>query len=83
MSLKYEPSSEPLHISANPYSTKQVSNKHIQNLAMAPGDVLLIDNYRLLHGRDVLGGREGETEGGREGEEGGRRARPCGVSVEP
>jgi len=27
-----------------------VSNKHIQNLEMGPGDVLLIDNYRMLHG---------------------------------
>jgi len=31
-----------------------VSNKHIQNLEMQSGDVLLIDNYRMLHGRQVL-----------------------------
>ncbi|KAJ1468237.1 hypothetical protein T484DRAFT_1661645 [Baffinella frigidus] len=34
----------------------EVSNTHIQNLAMAPGDVLLIDNYRLLHGRQTFEG---------------------------
>jgi len=33
-----------------------VSNKHIQNLAMEPGDVLLIDNYRMLHGRQTFEG---------------------------
>jgi alpha-ketoglutarate-dependent taurine dioxygenase len=34
----------------------QVSNKHIQNLAMEKGDVLLIDNYRMLHGRQTFEG---------------------------
>ena len=34
----------------------EVSNKHIQNLAMEPGDVLLIDNYRMLHGRQTFEG---------------------------
>lgn len=34
----------------------EVSNKHIQNLAMQPGDVLLIDNYRMLHGRQTFEG---------------------------
>jgi len=34
----------------------EVSNKHIQNLEMGPGDVLLIDNYRMLHGRQTFEG---------------------------
>jgi len=33
-----------------------VSNKHIQNLEMQSGDVLLIDNYRMLHGRQTFEG---------------------------
>jgi hypothetical protein len=33
-----------------------VSNKHIQNLDMETGDVLLIDNYRMLHGRQTFEG---------------------------
>ncbi len=32
------------------------SEKHITALAMEPGDVLLVDNYRALHGRDVFQG---------------------------
>ncbi|GMI34034.1 hypothetical protein TrCOL_g3512 [Triparma columacea] len=35
---------------------KRVSEKHITALPMEPGDVLLVDNYRALHGRDVFGG---------------------------
>lgn len=35
---------------------KRASEKHITALAMEPGDVLLIDNYRALHGRDVFQG---------------------------
>ncbi|EKX42159.1 hypothetical protein GUITHDRAFT_158147 [Guillardia theta CCMP2712] len=34
----------------------EVSEKHIQNLAMQSGDVLLIDNYRMLHGRQTFAG---------------------------
>ena len=32
------------------------SEKHITALSMEPGDVLLVDNYRALHGRDVFNG---------------------------
>ena len=32
------------------------SEKHITALPMEPGDVLLVDNYRALHGRDVFQG---------------------------
>mmetsp|Transcript_22841 Transcript_22841/g.31950 ORF Transcript_22841/g.31950 Transcript_22841/m.31950 type:complete len:452 (+) Transcript_22841:111-1466(+) len=35
---------------------KRASEKHITALAMEPGDVLLVDNYRALHGRDVFAG---------------------------
>lgn len=35
---------------------KRASEKHITALAMEPGDVLLVDNYRSLHGRDVFQG---------------------------
>lgn len=33
-----------------------VSEKSIVHCAMQPGDVLLLDNYRVLHGRDVFEG---------------------------
>jgi len=35
---------------------KRVSEKHITALSMEPGDILLVDNYRALHGRDVFQG---------------------------
>ncbi|GMH89152.1 hypothetical protein TrST_g3314 [Triparma strigata] len=35
---------------------KRVSEKHITAVPMSPGDVLLVDNYRTLHGRDVFNG---------------------------
>lgn len=35
---------------------KRASEKHISALPMEPGDVLLVDNYRALHGRDVFQG---------------------------
>lgn len=35
---------------------KRASEKHITALSMEPGDVLLVDNYRALHGRDVFSG---------------------------
>jgi hypothetical protein len=35
---------------------KRASEKHIAALSMEPGDVLLVDNYRALHGRDVFQG---------------------------
>jgi len=35
---------------------KRASEKHITALSMEPGDVLLVDNYRALHGRDVFNG---------------------------
>lgn len=38
----------------------EVSNKHIETIAMKEGDVLLIDNYRVLHGRDVFEGDRSE-----------------------
>jgi hypothetical protein len=35
---------------------KRASEKHISALPMEPGDVLLVDNYRALHGRDIFQG---------------------------
>jgi hypothetical protein len=35
---------------------KRASEKHITALSMEPGDVLFVDNYRALHGRDVFSG---------------------------
>jgi alpha-ketoglutarate-dependent taurine dioxygenase len=37
---------------------KRACEKHITALSMEPGDVLLVDNYRALHGRDVFQGDE-------------------------
>jgi alpha-ketoglutarate-dependent taurine dioxygenase len=34
----------------------QVSEKNIVTVPMQPGDVLLCDNYRVLHGRDIFAG---------------------------
>jgi len=34
----------------------EVSNKHIVDFRMEKGDVLLVDNYRVLHGRDIFEG---------------------------
>jgi hypothetical protein len=34
----------------------EVSRKHIVSLPMKPGDVVFVDNYRMLHGRDVFEG---------------------------
>jgi len=34
----------------------EVSNKHIVDFRMEQGDVLLVDNYRVLHGRDIFEG---------------------------
>lgn len=34
----------------------EVSRKHIVSLPMKPGDVVLVDNYRMLHGRDIFKG---------------------------
>jgi alpha-ketoglutarate-dependent taurine dioxygenase len=45
------------HISeADLQHVDDVSRKHIVPLAMQPGDVVLVDNYRMLHGRDVFEG---------------------------
>ncbi|KAJ1456451.1 hypothetical protein M885DRAFT_439572 [Pelagophyceae sp. CCMP2097] len=33
-----------------------VSRANIARLAMQPGDVVLVDNYRVLHGRDIFKG---------------------------
>ena len=35
---------------------QRASEKHITAVPMEPGDVLLVDNYRTLHGRDVFQG---------------------------
>ncbi len=35
---------------------KRASEANIAALAMEPGDVMLLDNYRALHGRDVFAG---------------------------
>ena len=34
----------------------EVSQKNIRDIPMQPGDVLLCDNYRVLHGRNVFKG---------------------------
>ena len=34
----------------------EVSEKNIVTVPMQPGEVLLCDNYRVLHGRDVFQG---------------------------
>lgn len=34
----------------------EVSEKNIRKIPMQPGDVLLCDNYRVLHGRDTFDG---------------------------
>lgn len=34
----------------------QVSESNIHHIPMQPGDVLLCDNYRILHGRDIFKG---------------------------
>ena len=36
--------------------TNEVSQKNIRDIPMQPGDVLLCDNYRVLHGRNVFKG---------------------------
>lgn len=38
------------------HRNNSASEKHITALSMEPGDVLLVDNYRALHGRDVFQG---------------------------
>ena len=43
-------------LSSIPIQTHSASEKHITALSMEPGDVLLVDNYRALHGRDVFQG---------------------------
>ena len=40
----------------DPSTILSASEKHITALSMEPGDVLLVDNYRALHGRDVFQG---------------------------
>ncbi|KAL7558029.1 hypothetical protein ACA910_016480 [Epithemia clementina (nom. ined.)] len=35
---------------------QRASEKHITAVPMEPGDVLLVDNYRVLHGRDIFQG---------------------------
>jgi len=51
----YADTMEPLDL-ATCQEIKRASEKHITALAMEPGDVLLVDNYRALHGRDVFQG---------------------------
>ena len=34
----------------------EVSRKHIVSVPMKPGDVIFVDNYRMLHGRDIFKG---------------------------
>ena len=34
----------------------EISEKNIRTIPMQPGDVLLCDNYRVLHGRDIFDG---------------------------
>ena len=51
----YADSMEPLTLE-DCQEIKRASEKHITALSMEPGDVLLVDNYRALHGRDVFQG---------------------------
>ena len=51
----YADSMEPLSLE-DCQEIKRASEKHITALSMEPGDVLLVDNYRALHGRDVFQG---------------------------
>mmetsp|Transcript_21206 Transcript_21206/g.44526 ORF Transcript_21206/g.44526 Transcript_21206/m.44526 type:complete len:455 (+) Transcript_21206:112-1476(+) len=51
----YADSMEPLSLE-DCLEIKRASEKHITALSMEPGDVLLVDNYRALHGRDVFQG---------------------------
>jgi len=51
----YADSMEPLDLE-DCQEIKRASEKHITALSMEPGDVLLVDNYRALHGRDVFQG---------------------------
>mmetsp|Transcript_26323 Transcript_26323/g.61742 ORF Transcript_26323/g.61742 Transcript_26323/m.61742 type:complete len:426 (-) Transcript_26323:303-1580(-) len=34
----------------------EVSRKHIVRVPMQPGDIIFVDNYRMLHGRDIFKG---------------------------
>ncbi len=34
----------------------EISRKHIVDFKMESGDMLLVDNYRVLHGRDIFEG---------------------------
>jgi len=34
----------------------EVSRKHIVSVPMKPGDIIFVDNYRMLHGRDIFKG---------------------------
>jgi len=51
----YADTMEPLSLE-DCLEVKRVSEKNIAALAMEPGDVILLDNYRASHGRDVFGG---------------------------
>lgn len=51
----YADNMEPLTLE-DCHEIKRASEKHITALAMEPGDVLLVDNYRALHGRDIFQG---------------------------
>lgn len=44
------------HAPTLPLAAAQVSEKNIVTVPMQPGDVLLCDNYRVLHGRDIFAG---------------------------
>ena len=46
----------PWYLSYNSFSNRRASEKRITALSMEPGVVLLVDNYRALHGRDVFQG---------------------------
>ena len=52
----------------------EVSQRNIRSCAMAPGDVLLVDNYRVLHGRDVFEGDRFHAVSWFEGWKGDRRS---------
>jgi hypothetical protein len=51
----YADTMEPLSLE-DCQEVKRACEKHITALSMEPGDVLLVDNYRALHGRDVFDG---------------------------
>jgi len=41
--------------------SNEVCERNIVSMLMKPGEVLLLDNYRVLHGRDVFKGERNHS----------------------